>query len=157
MDITSHHCTCLYAHNKTSTFIDTIIEGYQRRESRGSPHSFTVARSWDRTGGFLKGQTFSCRTSRTSQSVFVHCSRTQRYSPGCDHGDDKRLLTTTQTSHSDKSKASTQRSSVFDSIFLASGDGGGDDSDLIHYRAQFVTLELRVLSAIGGLPRVSFV
>ena len=106
---------------------------------------------------FLKENPFSCRTSQTSQSAFVRCFRTQRYSPSYDHGDNKGLLTTTQTLYSERSRASTQRSSVFDSIFLASGDGGGDNSDLIHYRAQFVTLELRMLGAIGGLPRIPFV
>ena len=50
-----------------------------------------------------------------------------------------------------------QRSSVLNSIFLASGDSSGNDSDLVHYRAQFVAFELRALSAIGGLPRIPFV
>ena len=80
---------------------------------------------------------------------------------GCDHGDDidRGLLATTQSLYSDRAKA--QHSSVFNSISLASGGGSGDgsggDSDLIHYRTQFVMLELCMLSVSGGLPWIPFV
>ena len=79
-------------------------------------------------------------------------------SPGCDHGADRGLPTTTQILYSDRAKA--RRSSVFNPISLASGggsgDGSGDDSDLFHYRAKF-TLELSMLSTSGGLPSILFV
>ena len=41
-------------------------------------------------------------------------------------------------------------SSVFDSIFLASGDGS--DGDLFHYRAELVVLGLNMLGVSGELP-----
>ena len=43
-------------------------------------------------------------------------------------------------------------SSIFNSISLASGDGAGDDSDLVYYRSEFVILGLGVLSTSGGMP-----
>ena len=48
----------------------------------------------------------------------------------------------------------TNSSSVLDSISLTSGDStsSGDDSNLVHYCAEFVTLGLHVLSVGGGLP-----
>ena len=30
--------------------------------------------------------------------------------------------------------------------------GGGNDGDLVYYCAEFVTLELRRLNVVGGLP-----
>jgi len=40
-------------------------------------------------------------------------------------------------------------STAFDSISPTSGDSGRNDSDLVHYCAEFVTLGLRVLGASG--------
>ena len=42
-------------------------------------------------------------------------------------------------------------SSVFDLVSLTSGDSTGDDSDLVHYRAESIILGLGVLCVSGGL------
>jgi len=47
-------------------------------------------------------------------------------------------------------------SNIFNSISLM--DGGGGDGNLVHYRAELITLRVDVLSASGGLPgRVTIV
>ena len=46
-------------------------------------------------------------------------------------------------------------SSLVNSISLMGS--GGNHGDLVHYRTEFVTLELRVLSVAGGLPWVPLV
>jgi len=42
-------------------------------------------------------------------------------------------------------------SSIFNSVSLASGDGGGGDSNLVHYRPELIILRLDVSSAGGEL------
>ena len=50
-----------------------------------------------------------------------------------------------------------ESSSIFNSIFLARGDSGGHNGNLIYRCTQLIVLGLRVLSARGGSIRAPFI
>ena len=53
--------------------------------------------------------------------------------------------------HTDYIPEQAKSSSIFNSVPLAGGDGGGGDSNLVHYRPELIILRLDVFSAGRGL------